>query len=150
MDGAGLAVEEASAAAVNMGRLRGRSVARRALELSMARPAEPRLHACGLVMHAPTLHDKAPAAAALRQKKLTQAPPYFLGLGSSRRKNVAYQVWGRAKLRVLCANRWDMELGQVAVAGREWLVPTPLWPALWSHCFRADFSPAKWSRRRNA
>ena len=49
----------------------------------MATAVEPGLHAYDLAVHDLTLLDEMSAAAVLRQKKLAQAPPSMLGLGSS-------------------------------------------------------------------
>ena len=76
----------------------------RALELNMASAVEPGLHAYDPAAHDLILFDEMSAAAVLRQKKLMQAPPSLLGLGSSPTNNFTYSVWLHAKLLVVCTN----------------------------------------------
>ena len=61
----------------------------RALELNMASAVEPDLHAYDPAAHDLILFDEMSAAAVLRQKKLMQAPPSLLGMGSSPTNNFA-------------------------------------------------------------
>ena len=56
------------------------------------------------------------------QKKLMQASPSLLGLGSSPASNFAYSVWLHAKVLVVCTNRWGLELETPPAADHEWLL----------------------------
>ena len=58
----------------------------------------------------------------VRPKKLMQAPPSLLGLGSSPTNSFAYSVWLHAKVLVVCANRWGLGLETPPAADHEWLL----------------------------
>ena len=94
----------------------------RALELNMASAVEPGLHAYDPAVSDLILFDEMSAAAVLRQKKLMQAPPSLLGLGSSPTNNFAYPVWLHAKLLVVCTNRWGLKVETLPAADHEWLL----------------------------
>ena len=87
--------------------------ARRGADAQMSAGAATRLSAARRGMY---------KAFFVRQKKLMQAPPSLLGLGSSPTNNFAYAVWLRAKVLVVCTNRWGLELETPPAADHEWLL----------------------------
>ena len=111
--------------------------AHQTLELNCAAGAEPDLREYDCDKHGAILFDEASPAMVLLQKKLFQAQPAWVQLGSSTTNCHSYKVMlGRVPL-IICSNSWLEQTEQLTEADREWItanqvlvtVDAPVWKA---------------------
>jgi len=91
------------------------------MEVNMANSSEPDLKTYNHEVHQLILLDECSALAVLTQKKLMQAPPCQIALGTSKTNAFSYSVWVHAKMLVVCSNVWHWELANMSPPDQEWL-----------------------------
>ena len=88
-------------------------------------------------LHATIVFDEASATMILRHKKLFQAPPEVVVVGSSATNCFVRRLVCYRKMMIICSNRWTHELAALIPEDRAWLeensvcveVRRPLWLA---------------------
>ena len=92
------------------------------LETNCASTPEPDLREYCPLKHKAVLFDEASPSMVLRQKKLFQAPPCMVELGSSTTNCHCYKVLLYRQRLVICSNKWTQTLeGMDDGADRSWL-----------------------------
>ena len=92
------------------------------LETNCASTPEPDLREYCPLRHKAVLFDEASPDMVLRQKKLFQAPPCMVELGSSTTNCHCYKVLVYRQRLVICSNKWTQTIeGMTDEADRSWL-----------------------------
>jgi hypothetical protein len=107
----------------------------RSLEVNMACAPEPDLREYRARDHDLILFDECGPQAAVRQKKLFQAPAAEVLLGASATNCHSYKVWVSGKRLVVSTNVWRAQVQQMPAVDAAWLdansvvvdITTPLW-----------------------
>ena len=87
------------------------------------------------VKHRLELFDEAPVSLVLAQRKLFQAPPLFIDLGSSATAQYVYKVWVKDAVFVICSSSWWASREKLTWSDCNWItenevyvyVTEPLW-----------------------
>ena len=85
--------------------------------------------------HRLVLFDEAPVSLILAQRKLFQAPPLWIDLGSSATAQYVYKVWVNDAVFVVCSNSWWATCQRLGPSDYNWIrenqvyvyVTEPLW-----------------------
>ena len=112
---------------------------KRVLELNMAASVEPDLRSYDHEAHDLILFDECGVEAVLRQRRLFQAPPVMVGLGSSPTNMHVYNVWVHRKMLVIATNKSSRRLAQCEDDDRKCLLANCVYyPVIMSMWFQGE------------
>lgn len=93
----------------------------RTLEINCASGKEPNLRGFDRTKHDAILFDEAPASMILQQRRLFQAPPERVELGTSTTNCHSYKVYVHRIAMIICSNHFQAQLMELNKDEAKWL-----------------------------